>query len=382
MVNPKGRVHRIGIDARMFRGATGGIGRYSRELIYHLATIDTVNQYTIFLTEADLPEWELTQPNFHPVVVKASHYTSAEQTAFLQALYKEKLDLVHFLNFNHPVLYRRPFVTTLHDLTLFHRPGGRNRTSLFRRMAYRYVFTHAIRSAKKVIAISEYTASDAVKNLGISHTKIEVIYEGRPETPLIDFGSKSAVQKFLGTREPYFLFVSQWREHKGIITLLNAFTEFKKKTGLSHKLVLVGNQQAADESVKAALVSSPFGDDVITPGFCPDDLLHSLYHHADVFVMPSEYEGFGLPIVEAFVCGTPVIAADNSSMTEIVQDAGLLFPTGDSNRLANLMEELVLNEDKANMLREKGLHRSKVFSWSKMAEKTLAVYQAVLEKQR
>src|SRR4051812_48599197 len=107
-LRPK-QTYRIGIDARFYRKASGGIGRYSRELLYHLFTIDHENQYIVFLTESDMAEWEIDQPNVTPVVVTTPHYTFAEQTSFLKTLNSYHLDLVHFLNFNHPLAYRRPF---------------------------------------------------------------------------------------------------------------------------------------------------------------------------------------------------------------------------------------------------------------------------------
>lgn len=375
-----GKSFRIGIDARMFRSATGGIGRYSRELIKNLAEIDKTNQYFVFLTEQDMLEWTVDQPNFTPVLVDALHYSKLEQTKFLSTLYKYSLDLVHYLNFNHPILYLKPFVTTLHDLTLWHSPIGKSQSSLLRRSVFKSIFRHAMAGSRKVIAISEYSASDAVKTLQISHAKMEVIYEGGPEVMNPEFGSKAETQKYLGTRDPYFLFVSQWRPHKGILTLIDAFNQFKTKTGASTKLVLVGNQKVMLESVKKAVVESPFVEDIITPGFVPDDVLQNLYHFGQALIMPSEYEGFGLPILEAFARGIPVIAANNTSLPELVGDAGLLFETRNSVDLAGCMERISTNPELATNLVEKGFKQLKKFSWRKMAQETRSVYMSVLEK--
>src|SRR5690606_36949822 len=141
--------YRIGIDARFFQRSTGGVGRYSREPIRHLMRLDTYNSYTAFLTPEGFAEWEFVQHNFKPVVVASPHYTWSEQTAFLRRLNAEKLDLVHFLNFNHPLLYRRPFVTTLHDLTILKFPqhGGRSSRSPVRRQAFLTVFRRSLKAA-------------------------------------------------------------------------------------------------------------------------------------------------------------------------------------------------------------------------------------------
>jgi glycosyltransferase involved in cell wall biosynthesis len=166
--SPTNRRHRIGIDARMYRKATGGIGRYTRELLHHLLPLDPHNEYVIFLTEADLNEWDIDLPNVTPHVVTALHYTSQEQTSFARELYKQKLDLVHFLSFNHPMLYRKPFVVTLHDLTMFLFPAhGQRRTHPIKRLGFNAIFRRAMHAAKKVIAISEYSAFDAEKNWSV-----------------------------------------------------------------------------------------------------------------------------------------------------------------------------------------------------------------------
>ena len=234
--------------------------------------------------------------------------------------------------------------------------------------------------ARKVIAISEYSAADAVKTLHISHAKMEVIYEGGPAVVEPEFGSKAETQKYLGFRDPYFLFVSQWRPHKGILTLIDAFNQYKEKTGSTTKLVLVGNQKVMEESVKKVLVESPFVEDIITPGFVSDEVLKNLYHYAEAFVMPSEYEGFGLPILEAFARGVPVIAANNTSLPELVGDAGLLFETKNAVDLASCLERISKNTELAPVLIEKGFRQLKKFSWYKMAQETFAVYMSVLEK--
>lgn len=376
--------YRIGIDARFLRSATGGIGRYSRELIRNIAALDSENEYVIFITEADLPEWEVNQENIHPVVVEAPHYSFKEQTVFYRELRKYGCDLVHFLNFNHPVLYRGPFVTTLHDLTLLHFPDAtaRSSKSRLRRYVYHSIMRRSVHRARKVIAISEYTAKDAEHVLGVSQACMEVVYEGGPDVHPLPFGNKKMVQDFLGTKDPYILFVSQWRAHKGISTLLEAFNGIKREFGLPHKLVLTGRQDAASETVRSEIANSPYGADIIMPGFAPDSILPSLYHHASVFVMPSEYEGFGLPVLEAMAYGAPCVVADNSSLPEVSGGAALLFETKNADALGKQIMRIVTDQHLTEELRVKGAAQVKSFSWKKCAMETLKVYAQILERRR
>ncbi|MEI6477919.1 MAG: glycosyltransferase family 1 protein [bacterium] len=374
--------YRIALDARFFRKETAGLGRYTRELIHHLAALDHFNQYTVFLTPADMLEWDLNQDNFQPVVIPITHYSLAEQTKLYVALQKGHFDLVHFLNFNHPLLYRRPFVTTLHDLTVYLYPVGRSQKSRLRRLAFVHTLKRSLKAASKVIAVSENSAADAEKLLGISHAKMEVIYHGGPDPVSHGGGSKGAVQSYLGTKDPYFLFVSQWRPHKGILTLIEAFNDFKKRTGLPHKLVLLGKKKALEEEVQKALEASPYFTDIVTPGFAPDELLPGIYHFSEAYIMPSEYEGFGLMILEAYNFGAPVITAENSSLPEVAGKGALYFPTRDAKKLADRMEQLVSTPGLPDQLREKGEAQMKKFSWEKTARHTLNVYLSVLEKRR
>ena len=377
-------VYRIGIDARLYRAQTGGIGRYARELIQHLSYIDHVNEYYIFLTEEDLLEWHCENPNFHPVVAAVTHYTLAEQTTLLRLLNSYHLDLVHFLHFNHPVGYRRPFIVTLHDLTLLHKPetARTGAKHALRQQAFRLVFKHSVQKSKKVIAVSEFTAHDAEKTLNVSHAKMEVIYEGAPYVQEIQFGSKKTIHDYLGTKEPYILFVSQWREHKGIKVLLEAFQLFKEHHKLPYKLVLLGRQEKASPEIREALASSSVSADIITPGFAPEELLPALYTYASAFVMPSEYEGFGLPVLEALSYGAPTVVAKNSSLPEVGGDAVLYFETGNASELAEKLNTILTNEVLSQELRGKGYKQVQGFQWEKAAVQTHALYLSVLEKHR
>lgn len=371
--------YRIGIDARFYRKETSGLGRYTHELIDHLAKIDTSNDYFIFLTPEDISEWQLDQANFHPVVVNAQHYSWAEQIRFLKVLVVYKLDLVHFPNFNHPILYMKPFVSTLQDFTVYYHPVGRSSKNKLRRLAFVQTLKHSLTGAEKVIAISQNSALDAEKVFDIPSKKIRVIYEAGPDA-VSDF-DQSADQPSTNS-DPYFLFVSQWRPHKGILTLIDAFNQFKAKTKLPHKLVLTGSQKTIEKDVKDKIAKSPYRDSIVAPGFVPDELLANLYHSATACVVPSEYEGFGLMVLEAFSYQVPVICADNSSLPEVGGNAPLYFPTKDAKVLAEKMEQLANDPKLASEMIKKGIAQLNKFSWDKCAAETHEVYMEVLTKKK
>lgn len=376
------RVYRIGIDARFYRNVTGGIGRYTRNLLSHIAKIDSHNQYFVFITENDTREWISLGANFTPVVTGAAHYSVAEQTTFLKDLYLYRLDLVHFLNFNHPIFYWKPFISTLHDFTVYFFPTGRQQTNKLRRKAFIYVLKHSLTAASAVLAISQNSAKDAREVFNIPDNKIRVVYEGRPKPVNITAAQVRSAHEYLNTFEPYFLFVSQWRPHKGIITLVEAFDLFKQQTDLPHKLVLAGKQDYSHKHVQEAIGKSSCKADIIAPGFVPEELLGALYHASTAYVLPSLYEGFGLMLLEAFAFGAPAISSNNSSLPEVGGEGALYFPTGDARALADQLEQLAKKPKLRDEILEKGKAQLKKFSWERCATETLKVYNEVLIKQK
>lgn len=371
---------RICIDARFYRRSTAGVGRYTRGLIHHLQTVDKENDYTVILTPADFAEWpkESTPRNWRVEVLDIVHYSKAEQTTLLQYLNKENFDLVHFTMFNHPIGYRRPYVVTIHDLTmsLFPlRPLWHPRT-----WAYRYVMWHAAKAARHVIVPSECTKRDVHTYLGTPNEKITVTYEAvEPEfVPQKDEKHFAALREKLGITKPFIFFVNAWRPHKGLPELIEAFLTVKKTHDI--QLLVAGKPNLSFptviEAVEQGKSQSP---DIITPGFISDEDMISLYSMAHTFVFPSHYEGFGLGALEAITCGCPTIAAKSSSLPEVLGDAGVFYPTGDSEALAQAIDNVLTDNAFHSQLKEKGIAQAKKFSFDKMAQETRTVYQELLK---
>jgi glycosyltransferase involved in cell wall biosynthesis len=142
--------------------------------------------------------------------------------------------------------------------------------------------------------------------------------------------------------------------------------------------VLLGNQKVATSEIIDCIQKSTYRKDIIIPGFAPDDLLPSLYHFSTAFIVPSEYEGFGLPVLESYSYKTPTIVAKNSSLVEVAGDGALYFPTKDSNALCDQMQNLVSNKKVRSEQIKHGTQQLKNFSWQKCAKETLNTYLEVL----
>ena len=368
---------RIGLDGRLYRSSTGGIGRYSQELIKHLLTIDRETTYVLFLTPADAIECQLEANNLQKIITPIKHFSLAEQFQLPGLLASQKLDLVHFLNFNHPLFYNGRFVTTIHDLTMNFFPVGRQRSPL-RRYAYITVMNHAAKASAAVIVPTETVKKDVLKYLGAKSQKIHPIYEGVEIPQSVNTKTKKHYLASLGITKPYLLFVSQWRPHKGIGVLLKAFSLIKKDHDI--QLVITGKPNPQFPEISATVEASPHRNDIVTPGFVPDSVLDALYAGAALFVFPSWYEGFGLPPLEAMARGVPVASSNASVMPEVLGSAAVYFDPKDANQMAKILIKALDNTDELQELRRQGLKQAARYSWATMATETLALYQKVIQE--
>lgn len=369
---------KIGIDLRFWRAGTGGLGRYSRNLLTELLQIDQTNQYVAIITPEDEPEFNLRAPNLTKLVVPIGHYSLGEQTKFVKILNNQNFDLVHFANFNHPILYRRPFVVTIHDLIMHLFPTGAQKNSLLRKTAYRLTMKDC-RRAKKVIVPSQSTRDDLVKMLHFPSQKIVITPEGSEAIFRVHTDrEKVAVRERLKLPKKYLLFVSRWEVYKGLPVLLDAYERLTEKYP-DLGLVICGRPDKQNptiaELVRQKQTSNP---NIVTPGFVGDEDLAAIYSASTVFVHPSWYEGFGIMILEALASAVPVVTSNTSSLPEVVGNAGLLVDPKNPEELARAIEQILSDDQLSASLVVKGLERVKQYSWRKMAEETLAVYQEVV----
>lgn len=373
---------RIGIDARMYSAEFTGIGRYVYELTKALAEIDSKNEYVLFMNQPEFAKFEAPNKRFSKVLVNAKHYTVKEQTTYYRALRKAKLDLMHFTHFNAPILYRKPSIVTIHDLTLSFFPG-KKMNSAFYRMAYNSVLKSAVKHAKRVIAVSENTKTDLIEITETPSPKIEVIYEGVCE----HFGPRGDKEKIEDVLRKYsiskdfLLYTGVWRGHKNLVNLIKSFAMLREgPEGFDLSLVITGEEDPYYPEVKRTVNELGLEHHVIYTGMVPEAELVALYQAAKVYVFPSLYEGFGLPPLEAMRCGTPVVASKTSCIPEICGEANaLFFDPYDPEDMANSVRKVLLDDTLRKELRECGLKHSLKFSWGDMAEKTLRVYEDVLK---
>lgn len=367
---------RIGIDARFYTSAFTGIGRYVYELIEHLLKIDQQNHYVLFFNQPAFDKFRLPRRGVEKVLANVEHYSLAEQWRFWRLLARANLDLMHFTHFNAPLLYRRRSIVTIHDLTLNLYPGEKMR-SWWRRMAYQVTIRSIVKRSTKIIAVSEHTKRDLLRLLHADPEKIAVIHEG--VNPLFhEITDRTLVNNFLmklGLLKPYLLYTGVWRSHKNLVNLIRAFSILKKKYHFDGWLVITGKEDPWYPEVKQTVQEEQVGGEVRFTGLIPDEDLVLLYNGAILYVLPSFYEGFGLPALEAFACGIPLCAARSSSLPEVCGEENAVFfnpydPADIAQKIASVYNDPVKKDE----LVRRGRARLKDFSWEKMARETLSLY--------
>lgn len=356
---------RIAIDGRMINES--GIGRYIRNLVANLQAIDEKNEYFILLIKKDFDQL-VFRKNFTKVLSDYRWYSGLEQIKLPGLLNSFKPDLVHFPHFNVPVFYEGKFVVTIHDL--IHQNFSMQRASThgllvykLKQLGYRKVFKNATQRSQFILVPSNFVKQQLTTQWHVNDKKIIVTSEA-VDDKLLSVRKQSAVE--LGQ---YIFYVGNAHPHKNVEGLIKTFLRLKEKYK-DLKLVLAGHDHYFWQRIKKEYSE----EGIVYKGYVSDEELVNLYKNAKAFVMPSFEEGFGIPLLEAFSCGCPVVSSNGGSLPEVGGDACLFFDPRDRDDMAEKISRVLDDERLRKDLTEKGLKRVKIFSWQNLAQKTLEVY--------
>jgi len=363
---------RIGIDAsRIAIDSKSGTENYTYNLIQALAKLDRDNYYTLYFNQ--VPQFfELTEENFASKIIPARKFWTQVRLAAELAL--NPVDLLFVPAHTIPVLRRAGLktVVTVHDLgaeflAAYHKFPER----IYLNWSTAFVASYA----SHLIVPSESTKKDLTAEFRVDTKRITVVYEG---VDRIFFKKASQeetdlTKKNYGITKPYFLFVGTVQPRKNLVRLIEAFAA----SNLNMQLIIAGSPGWLYEEIYTAPKTFGVEDKVKFLGFVKNESLPSLYSGATGLVFPSLYEGFGLPILEAFACECPVITSKVSSLPEIAEGAALLVDPTQPLEIKKALKSIAKQPDLAKSLKNKGLIRVKDFSWEKTAQETLAVLEKV-----
>jgi glycosyltransferase involved in cell wall biosynthesis len=383
---------RIGIDARFYGPKGKGLGRYVSELLHQLEKSDQENEYLVFLRQDNYDLYEPSAPNFHKVKAEFPWYGWREQLIYPFWLNRFQLDLMHFAHFNVPMLYRRPYVVTIHDLILLSHPTTRATTlgPLLYRLkywAYRLVIKRAALAAKRIITVTEYSKQQILHYFpSVNPKKIAVTYEACAE-PLAadpdretDSQNKTVPLPGLAADRPFALYVGSAYPHKNLDRLLQAFRDFRAAAHSDWQLVLVGGHDYFYDRLREEAALNGLDEEVIFFGRATDEELNALYEQASLYVFPSLCEGFGLPPLEAMSHDLPVVAARSSCLPEVLGPAAEWFDPDDPADISRALDAVAIDETRRDQLIALGHEQLRRFSWSTCGQETLAIYQQAIKQ--
>jgi glycosyltransferase involved in cell wall biosynthesis len=363
---------RVAWDNSLAGRDKAGTGVYATRLLAQLANRDDL-QLAVF------PGW---QRNEFPVLSRSLRNVANllwTHVSLPRTLRKMHADVLHTPAFVAPSASPCPTVVTVHDITYLLYPSHFSRWWV----AYlKTVMPGVVRSAAALICVSEHSKRDLVSSYGVSADKVHVVPNGvdherfHPGTDLDRDWARS-----LNISADYVLHIGTFSFRKNLPVLLRAVAHLRSKGKWGHrKLVLAGSQDLAMKGaheVFDTIQELGLGPSVVLTDHVPDRYVPGLYASAAILVMPSLYEGFGLPLLEAMASGTPVVASNSSSHPEVAAGAAILFPPHDELALADAIEDLIDHPSTAEELRRKGLQRAQQYSWKRSAEETVRVYRAV-----
>jgi len=286
-------------------------------------------------------------------------------------------DIIHYTNniVSYP-LGKIPAVVTIHDMTPFViSETFRHAHGAYQRAYFRYAAKHAA----KIITVSQHSSEDICRLLNVPEKKIIVAPLAVDNDYHVIHNKKTSALLFekIGVKGPFILYVGAVHPRKNLARLINAFAKLKETKGIPHKLVVAGTFRWLSKKVLTDSQFKRVETDVVFADGLSDSELACLYSACDLFVWPSLYEGFGLPILEAMTCGAPVVTSNCSSMPEVAGDAALLVDPSSEQEISDAMWRVIDDKELARKLRVLGKKRAQQFSWEKTAEKVYKVYQSL-----
>lgn len=371
---------RIGIDARLIYYRQAGIGQYTQSLIGGLARENPPtdgDEFVVLQHRKDARD--LTPgPRFRRQSTWTPCHHRLEQLTLPLEIWPLKLDLLHSPDYIPPFRRNCRSVITVHDLAFLHYPELLTTDST----CYYSQIDRAVRDAEGIIAVSHSTKRDLMNLLGVPAHRVVVVHEAANPAfrPIDDTNGLSAIRARYGLPERFILFLGTIEPRKNLPILIQAYRLLRTIEGPGvPPLVVAGAKGWLFDSVFALVEQLGLTSEVLFTGGVPWADVPAFYNLAEVFVFPSLYEGFGLPPLEAMACGTPVIAADVSSIPEVVGDAGLLIDPNDAEGLAEALGRVLNDPALCQDLRRRGLERAREFSWDRAARETLTVYRQAME---
>lgn len=373
----------IGLDVRSLFDKPTGVGRFVANLLAGLSALDGHNEYRLYgdrRVDGRLVESRALRHRYVALPFLPSSF-GWMHVRLLPALLRHPVDVFHFPFHTIPLIRNWKTVVSINDITYeVHPEWYPVRGVLGMRLLSRY----AARRADRILTCSHATRRDIVRYYGVPEERVRVTYYG-VDRRFMRIEDSPAIQKvraaYARPGEKMILYVGSIHRRRNIDRLLRAFRQVRERIG-DGRLVLVGKVEYVGQDLGALARDLGIEGHVVFADYIRDEDLVLLYNAADLFIFPSSYEGFGLPVLEAMACGTPVITAGNSSLAEIAGEAAILIDPHDIDEMAEAMCDILTDGRLRDELRVKGLAQASTFSWERTTRETLQAYEEVAAGRR
>jgi glycosyltransferase involved in cell wall biosynthesis len=391
------RSMRIGIDATgvwgIKDGLLNGMMIYTIQIIKNLIKIDNENKYIIYCRDEVPQQLNALHSSVSFRILKSKNRKILQQIRIPVAALLDRLDLVFFPYHSAALVCPCTSIVTIHDLFPYIVPEqfakthssefhGSIVTSVINKAYWKSMLKAACKRVDRIIAVSQATKRDIVNIFHIRNEKIDVVYEGVDrEYFCVDksVDKLALFQEKYGLPEKYILCVGT-HAYKNIEGIVKAFSIVRKKYQNSITLLIAGNKTYVQKEIFQLVTDLNLESGIIFTGFFPAEDLKYLYQCAEVFLFPSFYEGFGLPVLEAFACGTPVVTSNTGSLPEVGGEAALLVDPNDHEEIASAVLKILSDKTFRAKKRQQGFNQVEKFSWENAARMTLKVFNKTLEE--
>jgi glycosyltransferase involved in cell wall biosynthesis len=366
--------------ARILQYDGYGIKTYLEELLREIIKSQTTHEIFLFIDSKQAIPESLLNSGCNIVRVKPyTHNTVGrliwDHFSVGRACKELDIDALYTPTHVKPLIVPCPVVVVIHDMLYHLFPDD---WSWIERIYFKLAVSLLTPTADAIITDSRSTKNDVLHFIHGIEEKLFVVYLGVPDGffPIDKDKYLSLLEKY-SLRKPFILFVGSFHPRKNLLTLIDAFEEIA--SDYPHDLVIVGNPIWENNTIAKRISSSRLFKRIKWIGYVPQTELPLFYNAADIFVYPSKYEGFGLPVLEALACGCPTITSDVSSMPEVGGDAAIYVSPNDVDQLDSAIRTLLTNSTLKNELSLKSYKRAKEFSWNKTARETISIMESIVK---
>ncbi len=384
---------KIGIEGqRLFREKKHGMDMVALELVKELQDIDHENEYFIYIKPDVDRDCLKPTDNFHIVELDGGSYPIWEQSALPKAAQKDGCDMLHCTSNTAPLKPAMPLVVTLHDIIYMEKSYPRiladkgTNYQKFGNVYRRYVVPRIMKKADKIITVSHFEKNRIGEFFGLpeNDNRLQAVYNGvsRHFVKVEDDKILKRVKVQYKLPDNYVFFLGNTDPKKNTKGVLKAFSDFLKQTKKDFTLVMLDYDRVELKKLLVEIGDPGLEDHIHLTGYVINTDLPAIYTLSKIFLYPSLRESFGIPMLEAMGCGTPVITSNTSSMPEVSGGAGIIIDPYKPEQITDGMIQLLKDDDLRNEIIEKGYAQAAKFSWKAMAENVLELYKEVYEQNK